>query len=41
MFEDAVINFWIIILYSWLLKNQFEELVIICQKLATFSAIYA
>ena len=30
MFEDAGINFRIVILYSWLVKNKFEELVIIC-----------
>ena len=41
MFEDAVINFRIVILYSWLFKNKFEEWVIFCQKMATFSAIYS
>ena len=41
MFEDAVINFRIVILYLWLLKKLVwtEELVIICQKMATFSGI--
>ena len=39
MFEDAVINFRIVILYPRLLKNEFEELVTICQKMTTFSAI--
>ena len=26
MFEDAVVNYRIVILYPWLLKNYFEEL---------------